>query len=539
MRVKHFVRGLVLSGVMLALGGCQKQASKSQASTSSELPQAQVKSDPDLQRNFYEIFVGSFYDSNEDGIGDLAGITEKLDYLNTGDPDSEQDLKVNGLWLTPIMPSPSYHKYDVTDYYDIDPAFGNLEDFETLVTEAKQRGIAVIMDLVINHTASDHPWFKKALASFEADATAGEQTYREYYVFKETNESGYTPVPGHEEWAYESRFWSGMPDLNLDNPAVKEELAKIIAFWLEKGIAGFRLDATSHYFEGDTAKNIEFLNWLEETVKGQKADAYLVAEAWEEEQVITEMYASEIDSLFNFRFSQADRIGDITEAVQFGNGRSLGEAVVEYNEAVKKENPHALDAVFLSNHDNGRSAEVLETPAERKMAASTYLLLPGNPFIYYGEEIGLTGVGIDEDKRLPMLFTEDGKGQPAPPENATQESKTDGGSVEAQLQAKDSLLAWYQAVLRIKNDFPVIGRGQVTATEAEDHSSLCVLTYHYDQKTATVIHNFDQEDTVTWQLPKELATKKLQAVLSIGGEEAKLTGGQLVIPPFTTVILAE
>lgn len=536
---KNWLFGLVAIGL---LTGCQSstqsaspQHEDSQTAIQELIPAAKG---PKLQRNYYEIFVGSYYDSNDDGIGDLTGITEKLDYLNTGEKQTEDDLKVNGLWLTPVMPSPTYHKYDVMDYYAIDPQFGNLAEFEKLVQEADQRGIAIIMDLVLNHTSDQHPWFQHALKSFSPDATEEDKRYRDWYVFKEDSEDGFTPVPGQEGWYYEARFWSGMPDLNLANEEVKAEILKITQFWLDKGVAGFRLDATSHYFEKDTAKNTEFLKWLTTEVRQQKSDVYLVGEAWEDELVVEEMYASGLNSFFDFMLSQADGIGNISEAVKYGSGGQLSQAVYDYNVAIKAENDRALDAVFLSNHDNTRSAEELETLEEKKMAASTYLLLPGNPFIYYGEEVGLTGIGADEDKRLPMPFDPAGKGQPKPAAGASYEAKTDGGTVAEQLEDPDSLLRWYQKILRVKSSYLVIGAGDFTIAE-NGNDSLSIFIYEGKQAKAVVIHNFDPEAEAEWVLPEELADLQLAETLDIHGEDAELVDGRLRMPGYSTAVLVK
>ena len=490
--------------------------------------------DSDLQRNFYQIFVGSFYDSNQDGLGDLAGITEKLDYLNTGDEESTEDLKINGLWLTPIMPSPSYHKYDVVNYYEIDPEFGTMEDFETLIDEADQRDIGIIIDLVVNHSSSEHPWFQSALASFEEDATEEELKYRDYYNFSQEAQTGYTKLANG--WYYESRFWSGMPDLNLANPEVRDEIKDISEFWLDKGVAGFRLDATSHFFENDTEKNVEFLDWFSTMVKEYDEQAYLVGEAWESNDIIEAFYASGIDSFFNFPMSQGSGLGDISETVKSQDGKRLGLKATQWNEIIKAQNPDAIDAVFLANHDNNRSAELFDTLEQKKMAASAYLLLPGNPFIYYGEEIGMTGSGIDENKRLPMMFNVSEEGQPNPPANATVSSETDGGTVEEQLANPDSLLSWYQRLLRIKANHTLIGRGEVQLIPTNPRS-LTALSYTHEEHEVLVIHNFSQNDTVTFDLPESYEKLTIVDQLSINGEEGTINNQTVTVPPYSTLIV--
>ncbi len=203
---------------------------------------------------FYEVFVRSFADSDGDGIGDLRGLTDRLDYLNDGDPSTNDDLGVTGLWLMPIAGSPSYHGYDVTDYEAVEPDYGTAEDFRAFMAAAHERGIAVIVDLVLNHTSIDHPWFQ--------DARTPGSEHDDWYVWSTTG----VPFAGpggrriwHKDgdrWYY-GFFWEGMPDLNVANPEVEAALDDVARFWLEDmGVDGFRLDAARHLIEdGDKTEN--------------------------------------------------------------------------------------------------------------------------------------------------------------------------------------------------------------------------------------------------------------------------------------------
>src|SRR5574342_674378 len=193
---------------------------------------------------FYEIFVRSFYDSDGDGIGDFNGITAKLDYLNDGDPNTTTDLGVTGLWLMPIHPSPSYHGYDVTDYYAVNPQYGTMDDFKRLLAEAHKRGIRVIIDFVLNHTSDQHPWF--------AASRDPNSPYRDWYVWSKTD-------PGTGGWRvaysgfYYGSFGDTMPDLNYRNPAVAKQMEDVVRFWLKDvGVDGFRLDAAKYLIEEGT-----------------------------------------------------------------------------------------------------------------------------------------------------------------------------------------------------------------------------------------------------------------------------------------------
>ena len=210
----------------------------------------------DNYRTWYEIFVYSFCDSDGDGVGDLQGVISKLDYL--------QELGVNGIWLMPIHPSPTYHKYDVTDYDAIDPQYGTMADFDQLMQACQARDIHVILDLVLNHTSVEHPWFQTA-ADYLRTLEPGQEPdgnqcpYVDYYFFdQEPKTADYYPVEG-TSWQYEGKFWSGMPDLNLDNPALREEIKSIMAFWMGKGVSGFRLDAAKEFFSGQPSRNIQVL----------------------------------------------------------------------------------------------------------------------------------------------------------------------------------------------------------------------------------------------------------------------------------------
>lgn len=242
--------------------------------------------DPQPSTVFYEVFVRSFADSNGDGIGDFKGLTRKLDYLNDGNPDTDSDLGIGGIWLMPINPSPSYHGYDVTDYRQINPDYGTLDDFREFLNEAHKRGIKVIMDLVVNHTSKEHPWFKEAAADKSS-------SYRDWYVWAEdsgTATSGSSAAGSGNPWHsvrgdhYLGIFWEGMPDLNFDNPKVRKEITATGQFWLKQGVDGFRLDAAKHIYEdlqtdksqATTDKNVAWWQEFRSGLKEVKPDAYLV-----------------------------------------------------------------------------------------------------------------------------------------------------------------------------------------------------------------------------------------------------------------------
>ena len=433
---------------------------------------------------YYEIFVGSFYDTNEDGMGDLDGVTEKLDYLN--------DLGVGGIWMMPIHPSPTYHKYDVVDYYDIDPKYGTMEDFDELITKANEYNIEIIIDLVLNHTSSEHPWFIEAKKNVLNGTCENENSYCDYYVFSTTPQGKYYPIG--KGYYYEALFWDKMPDLNLDSENVRNEIKDILQFWLDKGVKGYRLDAVTSFYNQNVTKNTEFLRWLNETIDSIDEDAYVVGEAWTTNKTITDLYDSGIDSLFQFSLSQAD--GLIASSIRSKQGYNLANEVIKYNQMIKEANPDALNAVFISNHDQGRSAGYFKStqPEYLKLMASIYLLMPGRSYIYYGEEIGLRGSGKDENKRLPMIWdNNDNTGKTIGPSAADYKSEDIMG-LKQQASDKNSLYNHYKQLIQIKNRYDVITDGTMESLNL--NSNVYALRTYDDTDDVIVIHNLSDQKVV-------------------------------------------
>ena len=277
---------------VFALAGCLTKTTTTQNKRKTE---ELVLSD-DKYRNYYEIFVYSFYDSNGDGYGDLNGVTQKLDYV--------KEMGFNGIWLMPINSAVSYHGYDVTDYYSINSKFGTEEDLVNLLNAAHSKGINVIMDLVINHTSTSHEWFKEAARYIRTNGKPG-GTYGNYYNFSKSSLSGYSKLPD-TDYYYEAQFWSGMPDLNLDSTTVRNEIVNIMAHWLNLGVDGFRLDAVTSYYTNYTQNNVEFLDWLYKEAKKIKPSVYMVGEAWLNlDTQVRKYYDSGVDSFFLFPSAQA------------------------------------------------------------------------------------------------------------------------------------------------------------------------------------------------------------------------------------------
>jgi glycosidase len=481
--------------------------------------------------NYYEIFVGSFYDSDGDGMGDIRGIIEKLDYLNDGNPNSTTSLGIDGIWLMPIHPSPTYHKYDVVDYKAIDPAYGTLQDFKDLIAECEKRGIRVIIDLVVNHTSNIHPWFE--------EARRGNSTYMNYYNVSRTRHDRSWYALGNTGRFYEAVFWNRMPDLNWDSRAVKREFMEIIDFWLDLGVAGFRLDAVKHIYERNTQKNIEWLRWFTNYCKSRKADVYIVAEVWDSERLIAQYYESGVPSNFNFRAQSRElphTARNNTPAEDFAH------YVVNWNNTIKSINKSAIDAPFLTNHDINRFATILGENVNNirlKKGASLLLFMPGNPFIYYGEELGMTGrLPKDENVRGPMIWSRRNRtGQTTGPLGNDQ-PYWDASSVEEQLADANSILRYYIEAIRLKNRYPQIHWGDlsVITTTASDAIAAYRITCQRGNNDIAVVHNLSNSNhTVT--ITGASAVGGTLTASSATAPRPTLSGNSLTMPAFTTAIV--
>ncbi len=349
--------------------------------------------------------VRGFHDSNGDGTGDLRGITEKLDYLEW--------LGVDCLWLLPFYSSPLKDGgYDISDFFTVLPDYGTVGDAVELLEEAHRRGIRVIVDFVMNHSSSEHPWFRDS-------ASGAGSRYRDFYVWSATDQGWKQPWGGntgtwHEKNGafYYGVFWSGMPDLDYRTTAVREAMLRIAAKWLEAGVDGFRLDATRYLIETgagggqqDTPETHDFLKELSAHVRRIKPDAVLVGENWADSPVIAKYYGSTAavsagDELpMSFDFPLAERI---LAAVRSGNAAGIAAKLEDVQRLYP---PGAHDAPFLTNHDQVRlSTQLGRDQGMLRSAAAVLLTVPGAPFVYYGEEVGIQNgtTNNDEAKRTPM-----------------------------------------------------------------------------------------------------------------------------------------
>ena len=459
---------------------------------------------------FYEVFVRSFNDSNGDGVGDLNGLTARLDYLNDGDPATTADLGVTALWLMPISPSPSYHGYDVTDYYGVNPDYGTMEDFKRLVAEAHKRGIHVIIDLVLNHTSNQHPWFIAA-----ADDASPKH---DWYVWKKSVPPGWSQPwtsgsPSEYVWHalragdyYYGLFYDGMPDLNYRNPAVQEEMIAVGKHWLSAGADGFRLDAVRYLFESgpgagqlDIPETHAYLARYCQAMKQAKPDCYLVGEIWTDMDTVASYLGSprELDSAFNF-----DLAGAIVGGVK---DKSFGYINATQEVTLETYPKDTADAIFLTNHDQDRIASLYgPDPVKLKLAASILLTLPGTPYIYYGEEIGMPGTKPDENIRKPMLWS-DGENagfSTAKPWNAPARVRP-GINVKAEAEDADSVLSHYRRLIRLRHDYVALRRGGYQAVPLGNKNIYGYLRRH-EQQSVLVVHNFSDQPQSGLALPADL-----------------------------------
>ena len=490
----------------------------------------------DNYRTYYEVFVYSFRDSNGDGIGDLQGLRSQLPYL--------QELGITGLWLMPIHPSTTYHKYNVADYYAIDPAYGTMEDMEALLADCNRRNIRVILDLVVNHTGYDHSWFQAATDYLKA-LPAGEEPdstvcpYVDYYHFSRQIGTGMRTLEG-TNFYYEAMFSPDMPDLNLDNPAVRTEIEAIMKFWLDKGAAGFRLDAAKEFFSGRVSKNVEVLNWLQTAATSIREDAYLVAEVWDTFANVTAYYESGISSIFNYPFG--DSSGKIISVIRGAGNPAM---VTTYATALEKadkaylgQNPNYIDAPFLSNHDVGRIAGFCGQDMDKtKLAGAMNLFMGGSAFIYYGEEIGMAGSGNDPSKRAPMYWNsagDNGTTNP-PPECAVPQHPFP--SLEEQRNDDGSIYNYYRQAIAIRNAIPAIARGRVTAETPLNQGCISAQRKTWQDQSCIILMNIAAESA---QVDLSgYADWALSATLCTGQESVAPEGSTLTLPPYGIAILTK
>jgi len=435
---------------------------------------------------FYEIFVRSFADSTtgplaNDGVGDLRGIIERLDYLNDGDPTTDTDLGITALWLMPVTQSPSYHGYDTVDYRTIDDEYGTNDDFRELIAECDQRGIRVVIDLVINHSSSDHPWF------LEAREPGSDK--RDWYIWRDEH-PGWQGAWGQNVWHpslsndgswYFGLFWKGMPDLNFDHEPVTQAVFDMTRYWVEDmGVAGFRLDAIRHLIEdGQIQENTPATHaWLKrfhehlQSLSGPTAapgEVFTVGEVWSDSDAVSRYVGDQIDVCFEFDLGYR-----LVDAVNQQSARPI----VRQLEKMDIVYPLGMYATFIRNHDQPRTLHELGGDREAAaLAAVIQFCLPGVPFIYYGEEIGMTGTKPDEFLRTPMQWappSEAGPGVGFTNTTPWMAANIDAEDIHVAGQEDDprSLLNTYRRLIALRHAEPALKTGELRLIETGHESVL-------------------------------------------------------------------
>ena len=539
---KSFLVMLMLA-FMAGITGCSKTGKGTAASTSYN---GAVSADPQ-NGVYYSLFVRSFADSDGNGIGDFDGITEHLDYL--------YDLGIRGLWLLPIYPSPSYHGYDVDDYYNVNPDYGTMQDFEELIAACHERGISVMLDITFNHSSSSNKWF---LASKNPD-----DSHRAWYHWiSENPENEMTDdaskyslnanIWGHKLWNkttsgyYAGLFWDGMPDFNLDCQELREELKNVLAFWMDKGVSGFRFDAAGHVynkikmpagFDKSTEAAADFWKEMIDFTKSKNPDTYSVAEVWDTTNVRAQALMG-LDSVFHFD------IGDnyILNSLKNKSAGNNNLAHVFENDfaAYKKYNPDFIDAPFLTNHDQARIAGSLKGDvASLKVAAGMYILSQGVPFVYYGEELGMMSGTKDETKRTPFLWSGmDTKNKPAyqtswaTAADCIYNKKTVG--LDVQKKDKNSLYIYYKKLINFRNNCPAFEKGSVLSVWDSKNGAISswIMTNKAGTARALVIHNVTDKPTVL-ALPTGFSSTTAEFSTN---PVKKNKDGTITVPSLTTVV---
>jgi maltose alpha-D-glucosyltransferase / alpha-amylase len=478
---------------------------------------------------FYEVYVRGFFDSNGDGNGDLRGLIEKLDYL--------RDLGVDCLWLMPILASPLKDDgYDIADFHQIHPTIGTVEDFEALTTAAHARGMRIITDLVLSHTSDQHPWFQQARrdpASPFRDYYVWSDTDQKYQgvriIFKDTETSNWTWDPIARQYFWH-RFYSHQPDLNYDNPRVQKEVLSVMAYWLDRGIDGFRVDAVPYLYEreGTSCENLppthSFCKEMRRFVEERYPGTLLLAEAnqWPNDLLAYFGDNDEFHMAFNFpimprmfmalRREQCwpiieimDQLPPIPSACQWAlflrNHDELTLEMVTDDERDYMYREYARDPRMRLNLGIRRRLTPLMDNDRRQIELlySLLMTLPGSPVLYYGDEIGMGDniyLGDRNGVRTPMQWTGDRNAgfSRADPSQLYQAVLLDpmyhynAINVEAQLRSPSSLLNWLRRMIRVRKKYPVFGRGTLKFVPCENRRVVAYLREYQDQ-TILVVNN--------------------------------------------------
>lgn len=536
----------------------------------------------------YQIYPKSFYDTNNDGLGDLNGVTEKLDYIKS--------LGVDYIWLTPFFVSPQKDNgYDVEDYYNIDPRYGTMADFERLAAEAGRRGIRLMLDMVFNHTSDRNEWFLKALA--------GDEKYKNYYIFKKGQGKGVPPTNweskfGGNAWEYVPEmdeyylhlFDVSQPDLNWDNPEVRQEAAKIVRFWMEKGVKGFRFDVVNLISKGEfkdddqgdgrrfytDGPNIhKYLKELNELSFGNDADIITVGEMSSTSMENCYEYAGaksgELSMVFSFHHLKVDFMGNEKWVLVPFDFKKLKNIIFDWQ--VHMAQHDAWNAVFWCNHDQPRVVSRFGDEGKywkesAKMLATVLHCLRGTPYIYQGEELGMTNAGftdisqykdveslnhfrILQEKGLNEQCTYDILAIHSRDNSRTPVQWTDGQNggftqekpwievnkncavinAAAQLDDEDSIFNHYRKLVALRKNYDVIAYGDVVPV-AKEHPQIFAYERNYKNEQLFVVNNF-YKTSADWDCGRNLDDYE---ILLSNGPKPSRDGSILHLKPFESIV---
>ena len=530
----------------------------------------------------YQIYPRSFRDANHDGIGDLQGIIEKLPYL--------QSLGVDFIWLNPVYASPNVDNgYDISDYQDIHPDFGTMADFEELLGKAHAAGIKIIMDLVVNHTSDQHPWFLEA-------KKGKDNPYRDYYLWADATENklpnAWQSFFGGSTWTYDDNsgqayfhvFAPEQPDLNWKNPQVREEIYRMIRWWLDLGIDGFRLDAISHIQKEPWDFRITDNPWAPfMNVAGIEVYMQELKEIFDAYPIMTVGEASGVSSKKAVHWTKEDgylnMIFELEHNVREGQPGEERLNLLGFKKVLsrwqKDLGANGWNALYVENHDNPRIASILgdESPKSAKAIATMYMLLKGTPFIYQGQEIGMTNfafesmeqVDAQDSHNLYRLLLDKGSSPEDALRNVTHwtrdHSRTplqwEGGmfggfsellpwmAVNANTtqvnifdQEKDeqSVLSHYKHLIRLRKAQPVYAEGTFELI-LKNHPQVFAYLRKSDTKQVLVLTNLSRNPCQV-DLPTRVANKKWQ-LLSTNTTDVPAVAKRLQMQPYDAWVFEE
>ncbi len=487
----------------------------------------------------YQVFVDTFANGNKANdlnniSGDINGVIDNLDYL-------KDNLNIEVLWLTPVHRSGSYHGYDVDDYRSIREAFGGMESYTKLLTEAHKRGIKVMMDLVINHTSKNNEWFLKSMAK--------EKEYRDYYRWTPTRVTNDRYKLNGEY--YYALFWDGMPDLNYDNPKVYDEMLEVCKFWMDKGVDGFRVDGAKHVYNYDTSKgmelyegsdnlatlnynkNLEFFNKFSKDIKKLNKNAFLTLEVLDNSSsAYSGFYEQGIDSCFDFQTKNS-----IISNVGAGSGEMISYSYSTLIDDLDDKNPDMLNSLILSNHDIDRVMSKLSNNTEAaKASAAIQMLLPGLSWIYNGDELGMSGVKVTDNNgdlayRQPYKWGNEYDTSIIRLGGTSNEYDEHNRGIKPaamQLKDPDSMLSFYKAITTLKANDKVIKYGSFEPISLG--RAVCAFTRSLDGTTYLCLVNTNNK-------PSKVSYDFTDGNIIYASKEITLASDSTTIPSYGTAVI--